>query len=61
MNTRIENLVSGNSIWSRVFAYIKAYEDAQDTTPAERSIGRLDGQIAELSETLSVLEARLGY
>ena len=61
MNTRTENLVSGNSIWSRVFAYIKAYEDAQDTTLAERSIGRLDGQIAEMSETLSVLEVRLGY
>lgn len=61
MNTITERLAYGNSIWSRVIAFIKAYEDAQDTRSTERNVSRLNDQVADLSETLSALEARIGY
>lgn len=48
------------SFWRKSLDWIRAFEEAMDYDPAQASINCLNGQIIELKDKVSNLEAQLG-
>jgi hypothetical protein len=48
MTMNIKNHEKKNSIWKRAFAFIKAYEEASEYTPAEHAIIQLNRKVSKM-------------
>lgn len=60
MTTTTDTKSAGNtpSIWKRAYNLIKAYEDASEYTPVERTVILLEQKVSRLENTIHNLKER---